>query len=86
MVLIESHSNPEEKDDTFTRDEVPVSADLEKDTNDGVPKIGKEFESGQQAYNCYNRYAKAIGFSIRKGSSTHRKEKTISRRVFECSN
>ncbi|XP_065856932.1 protein FAR1-RELATED SEQUENCE 7-like [Euphorbia lathyris] len=33
---------------------------------DGVLKIGTEFESDEHAYNFYNKYARLVGFSVRK--------------------
>jgi zinc finger SWIM domain-containing protein 3 len=32
----------------------------------GLLKIGTEFESDEQAYRIYNKYAKVVGFSVRK--------------------
>ncbi|KAI3889532.1 hypothetical protein MKW92_021373, partial [Papaver armeniacum] len=54
--------------------------------NKEVPEIGMKFDSEELAYDYYNRYARHVGFSIRKDSTTHRKDKTISRRVLVCSN
>ncbi|KAI3918130.1 hypothetical protein MKX01_041450 [Papaver californicum] len=54
--------------------------------NKELPKIGMEFDSEQMAYDYYNHYARGVGFSIRKNSTTYRKDKTISRRVLVCSN
>ncbi|KAI3907782.1 hypothetical protein MKW98_008459 [Papaver atlanticum] len=85
MVLIESYSFPEDKgesDDSFITDDVSENVNI----TDGVPKIGMEFDSEQQAYDYNNRYARSVGFSISRSSSTHRKDKTISRRVLQCSN
>ncbi|KAI3965204.1 hypothetical protein MKX01_027695 [Papaver californicum] len=50
-----------------------------------TPKLGMVFQSDNHAYEFYYRYAKSLGFSVRKNSSTHRANKTISRRVFCCS-
>ncbi|KAI3929342.1 hypothetical protein MKX01_006578, partial [Papaver californicum] len=49
--------------------------------NKEFPKIGVEFDLEQMAYNYYNHYARGVGFSIQKDSTTHRKDKTISIRV-----
>ncbi|KAI3937700.1 hypothetical protein MKW92_044873 [Papaver armeniacum] len=54
--------------------------------NKEVPEIGMKFDSEELAYDYYNHYARNVGFSIRKDSTTHRKDKTISRRVLVCSN
>ncbi|KAL6127759.1 hypothetical protein ACLB2K_071122 [Fragaria x ananassa] len=39
-------------------------------TNDhsinAVVKVGTEFESDEHAYSCYNKYAKLVGFNVRK--------------------
>lgn len=50
-----------------------------------TPKLGMVFQSDNHAYEFYYRYARSLGFSVRKNSSTHRANKTISRRVFCCS-
>ncbi|KAL6123265.1 hypothetical protein ACLB2K_075787 [Fragaria x ananassa] len=33
---------------------------------DAVVKVGTEFESDEHAYSCYNKYAKLMGFNVRK--------------------
>ncbi|KAM5557282.1 protein FAR1-RELATED SEQUENCE 5-like [Rosa sericea] len=33
---------------------------------DAVVKVGTEFESDEHAYRCYNKYAKLVGFNVRK--------------------
>lgn len=38
--------------------------------NKEVPEIGMKFDSGELAYDYYNRHARNIGFSIRKDSTT----------------
>ncbi|XP_057983297.1 protein FAR1-RELATED SEQUENCE 5-like [Malania oleifera] len=45
--------------------EVDLSVKDEPSTY-SVPKVGMEFESEEQAYKCYSRYAVLQGFSIRK--------------------
>ncbi|PIA65053.1 hypothetical protein AQUCO_00100496v1 [Aquilegia coerulea] len=50
-----------------------------------LPKVGMLFQSEDCAYNFYNQYAKAVGFSVRKDSSTVRADGTVLRRVLCCS-
>ncbi|TVU20960.1 hypothetical protein EJB05_30566, partial [Eragrostis curvula] len=51
-----------------------------------VPEVGMCFESEDDAYNMYNAYAKAIGFSIRKSDTKRRTDKTIYQKYIVCSN
>uniref|UniRef100_A0A8R7TGL9 FAR1 domain-containing protein n=1 Tax=Triticum urartu TaxID=4572 RepID=A0A8R7TGL9_TRIUA len=51
-----------------------------------VPKVGMQFLSEEEAYSFYNKYAKAIGFSIRRGSQHKVKNSSaIQQRTFTCS-
>jgi zinc finger SWIM domain-containing protein 3 len=36
-----------------------------------VPEVGMAFDSEDNAYDMYNNYAGAIGFSIRKSTTRH---------------
>ncbi|XP_026410626.1 protein FAR1-RELATED SEQUENCE 5-like [Papaver somniferum] len=85
MVIIETHSMHEDIDDFLMEKDVPMSEGL-KGANEEVPKIGMEFDSEERAYEYYNRYARGVGFGIRRDSTTHRKDKTISRRALVFSN
>ena len=51
-----------------------------------VPQVGMTFESEDKAVDMYNTYAGIIGFSIRKGHSKLRGDKTISNKYIVCSN
>ena len=52
---------------------------------DEVPKVGMEFESEDDAYVFYNRYAKVVGFSIRKDFLNKSKVNgTVVSRRFTC--
>ena len=55
-------------------------------TDERVPKLGMKFVSEEEAYTFYNKYAKTIGFGIRK-SSGHKvpNTSTIQQRTFVCS-
>ncbi|KAI3830424.1 hypothetical protein MKW92_024117, partial [Papaver armeniacum] len=77
MVILQPYSLQEEELDKITMEnDVPTNG-----INNELPKIGMKFDSEQMAYDYYNRYARGVEFSIRKDSTTHRKDKTISRRV-----
>lgn len=52
---------------------------------DSSPKVGMVFLSEDHAYDFYNQYAKSVGFSVRKDSSTVRPDGTVIRRVLCCS-
>ena len=55
-------------------------------TDNRLPKIDMTFLSEEEAYSFYNKYAKAIGFSIRRGSHHKVKNTTvIQQRTFTCS-
>ncbi|KAI3971556.1 hypothetical protein MKW92_040083, partial [Papaver armeniacum] len=81
MVIIEEDSLPEESGYLSTEKDVPVREGPTKRIIEELPEVGMEFDSEEKAYDYYNRYARGVGFSIRKDSTTHRKDKTISRRV-----
>ncbi|KAI3906191.1 hypothetical protein MKW92_040827, partial [Papaver armeniacum] len=85
VVIIETDSVPEEfgclSAEKDVPKDVPVSEGPTKRIIEEVPAVGMEFDSEEKAYDYYNRYARGVGFSIRKDSTTHRKDKTISRRV-----
>ncbi|KAI3945056.1 hypothetical protein MKW98_009860, partial [Papaver atlanticum] len=54
--------------------------------NEFRPYVGMEFESQDNAYAFYNRYAAKLGFSVRKHStSLSRKDKTVIGRTYCCS-
>ena len=62
--------------------------DEEQDNNDSqlIPKIGKEFEREQVAYEFYNSYGAKIGFSVRKDRfNRNKKTDEITSRIFVCS-
>ncbi|KAL5731800.1 hypothetical protein ACHQM5_004497 [Ranunculus cassubicifolius] len=51
-----------------------------------VPVVGMNFKSEDEAYNFYNEYAKAVGFSIRKFNKyTRPKDEKLIWRIFCCS-
>ncbi|XP_020253941.1 protein FAR1-RELATED SEQUENCE 5-like [Asparagus officinalis] len=50
-----------------------------KISDDGIPFEGKEFQTDNDAYNCYNAYAKKIRFGIHK--DTFEKSKKDSRKI-----
>ncbi|KAI3907532.1 hypothetical protein MKW92_032230 [Papaver armeniacum] len=82
MVILETQSLEEEELANLSmKDDVPTNG-----INKELPKIGMKFDTEQMAYEYYNRYARDVGFSIRKDFTTHRKDKTISRRVLVRSN
>ncbi|MCL7037455.1 hypothetical protein MKW94_026412 [Papaver nudicaule] len=83
-----SVKSPIEVNETFqTGGNIPMETDIgvSKEIEIEVPKLGMIFQSDDEAYDFYNRYARSVGFSIRKSSSTHRSDKTVSRRIFCCS-
>ena len=49
-----------------------------------LPKVGQVFENIEDAYNAYNTYAKAAGFSIRRSSETRLNNQVV-RKKFVCS-
>lgn len=56
-----------------------------EDDIDEVPKVGMEFESEDDAYVFYNRYAKVVGFSVRKDFLNKSKVNgTVVSRRFTC--
>ncbi|KAF9616049.1 hypothetical protein IFM89_028346 [Coptis chinensis] len=51
-----------------------------------LPKVGMVFQSEEHAYDFYNQYAKTVGFSVRRDSSSvNRSDGTVIRRVLCCS-
>ncbi|KAF9607607.1 hypothetical protein IFM89_037535 [Coptis chinensis] len=75
-----SHSDDDQvSDEGMQEKEDYIMVDVPK------PKLGMIFESDSKAYKYYDRYAKNVGFRVRKNSTTHRMDKTISRRLFCCS-
>uniref|UniRef100_A0A803LWI9 Protein FAR1-RELATED SEQUENCE n=1 Tax=Chenopodium quinoa TaxID=63459 RepID=A0A803LWI9_CHEQI len=56
---------------------------IEEENNDDEPFIGQTFESQEEAYVFYNKYAKQHGFVVRKDRSDTRHGRTI-RRDFYC--
>ncbi|KAJ4776516.1 Protein FAR1-RELATED SEQUENCE 5 [Rhynchospora pubera] len=76
--------------------EQPISLDgediqNEKDQphgeNDWIPQLGMVFETEEQAWQFWNRYAGKIGFSARKSySHKSRTDSVVTSRVFVCSN
>ncbi|XWS37367.1 hypothetical protein CRYUN_Cryun19dG0037000 [Craigia yunnanensis] len=50
-----------------------------------APEPGMEFSSEEDAYKFYKDYAKAIGFSVRKGKYQRSSDGTIRKRNFLCS-
>ncbi|XVE54809.1 hypothetical protein DITRI_Ditri03aG0112300 [Diplodiscus trichospermus] len=50
-----------------------------------APELGMEFSSEEDAYKFYKEYAKAIGFSVRKGKYERSSNGTIRKRSFLCS-
>ena len=51
-----------------------------------APEVGMVFDSEDKAYKMYNTYAGNVGFSIRKGHSARREDKTIYQKYIVCSN
>ena len=51
-----------------------------------APEVGMVFDSEDKAYKMYNTYAGKVGFSIRKGHSARREDKTIYQIYIVCSN
>lgn len=51
----------------------------------GNPRIGKEFDNDEQAYDFYNAYAWKVGFSVRKGKLERTRKGIIWERRFVCS-
>lgn len=81
-----STKSPIELNETFqTGGNILMETDIGVSKDIEVPKLGMIFQSDDEAYDFYNRYARSVGFSIRKSSSTHRSDKTVSRRIFCCS-
>ncbi|KAL5711678.1 hypothetical protein ACHQM5_013937 [Ranunculus cassubicifolius] len=58
-----------------------TAADTERPT-----PLGMIFQSETQAYDYYNAHAKSSGFSVRRSKMVMRKDKTLTRRLFCCSN
>ncbi|KAF9603323.1 hypothetical protein IFM89_034672 [Coptis chinensis] len=59
-----------ELNDTVQKEaDSPLAMDSYFETK--VPKLGMVFQSDDQAYDYYNRYARSLGFSVRRSSSTH---------------
>ncbi|XP_073356620.1 protein FAR1-RELATED SEQUENCE 5-like [Aegilops tauschii subsp. strangulata] len=52
---------------------------------DNVPRVGKCFQSEEEAYQFYNSYAQTKGFSIRKCRLKFKADGTLSSRYFVCS-
>ena len=52
---------------------------------DNAPRVGKCFQSEEEAYQFYNSYAQTKGFSIRKCHLKFRADGTLSSRYFVCS-
>ncbi|KAF5178273.1 Gata transcription factor [Thalictrum thalictroides] len=73
-----------ELNDAVQKDGDPPSA-VNCNIDMKVPKLGMVFQSDDQAYDYYNRYARSVGFSIRRSSTTHRADRTVSKRTFCCS-
>ncbi|XP_021757666.1 protein FAR1-RELATED SEQUENCE 11-like isoform X2 [Chenopodium quinoa] len=68
----------------FTMLDVDLNEPLiEEENNDDEPFIGQTFESQEEAYVFYNKYAKQHGFVVRKDRSDTRHGRTI-RRDFYC--
>ncbi|XP_010255612.1 PREDICTED: protein FAR1-RELATED SEQUENCE 5-like [Nelumbo nucifera] len=56
----------------------------DKGKKDSEPEIGMEFESVEDAYNFYNKYAGEVGFSVRR-HTIHRRNGVVHDRTFCCS-
>ncbi|KAK9043086.1 hypothetical protein V6N11_071437 [Hibiscus sabdariffa] len=54
-------------------------------TNEIVPRVGMEFNSEQDIYDFYNKYAKEVGFSIRRSKGHKDQHGHWVNRVFCCS-
>ncbi|KAK9027452.1 hypothetical protein V6N11_067287 [Hibiscus sabdariffa] len=54
-------------------------------TNETVPRVGMEFNSEQDVYDFYNKYAKEVGFSIRRSKGHKDQYGHWVNRVFCCS-
>ncbi|KAL3839149.1 hypothetical protein ACJIZ3_023740 [Penstemon smallii] len=52
---------------------------------DKIPRIGMEFDSEEMAYQFYNEYARASGFSVRRSSVHKDSQQNIIDRIFCCS-
>ncbi|XP_058074594.1 protein FAR1-RELATED SEQUENCE 5-like [Magnolia sinica] len=51
---------------------------------DEEPKLGMEFNSEENAYEFYNKYAGKIGFSVRKSSCIKSNDGIVTKKVFCC--
>ncbi|KAI3848747.1 hypothetical protein MKW98_012458, partial [Papaver atlanticum] len=80
MVVLETLSL-HEHDNLSMENKFSINEGLIHGINKEVPEISMKFDSEELAYDYYNRYARNAGFSIRKDSTTHRKDKAISGRV-----
>ncbi|XP_026427927.1 protein FAR1-RELATED SEQUENCE 4-like isoform X2 [Papaver somniferum] len=70
--LRESHDGLNEKSDKGGKEIIEVVDDdvtIDEEGEIAVPKIGMEFDTVEEIYECYGRYAKRMGFLCKKRSS-----------------
>ncbi|RZC73729.1 hypothetical protein C5167_049210 [Papaver somniferum] len=70
--LGESHDGLNEKSDKGGKEIIEVVDDdvtIDEEGEVAMPKIGMEFDTVEEIYECYRRYAKRMGFPCKKRSS-----------------
>ncbi|XP_042441283.1 uncharacterized protein LOC122026615 [Zingiber officinale] len=75
--------NVEKKADEGNEDDIEISPPLS--TDELVPKIGMKFQTEEEAYDFYLKYAKQVGFGIRRTRTHNDNSGRLIDRTFCCS-
>ncbi|XP_061341277.1 protein FAR1-RELATED SEQUENCE 5-like [Gastrolobium bilobum] len=68
----------------FDNEETKMPVIVNKEQDGYQPKVGMIFSNEDEAYDFYNKYAKFVGFTVRKSHYRRLTDETISQKTFVC--